>query len=133
MACLSELRNLNDCNNIIKLPYTGKRLLLESDRSPTRKQRAQKKHKIQPISLETVVHLSITSKLTIRWRNIMTSQTGRGGYRGKPKPKLPEHLKRVQVNARIQKWMLDQLKEKGEVGYILEEILIKSGFRYPEK
>jgi len=29
--------------------------------------------------------------------------------------------------------MLDQLKEKGEVGYILEEILTKSGFRYREK
>jgi len=46
----------------------------------------------------------------------------RGGYRGKPKPKLPPHLrvtfrlKRVHVNARIQKWMLDELKKKGEVG-----------------
>ena len=37
----------------------------------------------------------------------------RGGYRGKPKPKLPSHLKRVHVNARIQKWMLDELKRKG--------------------
>ena len=63
----------------------------------------------------------------------MTARSGRGGYRGKSKPKLPRHLKRVLVNARIQKWMLDQLKEKGEVGYILEEILIKSGFRYHEK
>lgn len=56
----------------------------------------------------------------------------RGGYRGKPKPKLPPHLKRVHVNARIQQWMLDQLKEKGEVGYVLENILIKSGFKYRE-
>jgi hypothetical protein len=95
--------------------------------------RTNKKPEIQPIFLETVIHLSITSKLTTRWRNTMTSQSGRGGYRGKPKPKLPEQLKRVPVNARIQKWMLDQLKEKGEVGYILEEILIKSGFRYPKK
>lgn len=63
----------------------------------------------------------------------MAARSERGGYRGKPKPKLPEHLKRVPVNARIQKWMLDQLKEKGEVGYILEEILTKSGFRYREK
>jgi hypothetical protein len=54
----------------------------------------------------------------------------RGGYRGKPKPTLPAHLKRVHVNARIQKWMLDQLKKKGEVGIVLEEILIKSGFQY---
>ena len=60
----------------------------------------------------------------------MTSRSGRGGYRGKPKPKLPEHLKRVPVNARIQKWMLDQLKEKGEVGYILEEILKLSAMNH---
>ena len=33
----------------------------------------------------------------------------RGGYRGKPKQKLPSHLKRVHVNARIQRWMLDEL------------------------
>jgi len=60
-------------------------------------------------------------------------QTKRGGYRGKPKPKLPKHLKRVHVNARIQQWMIDLLKEKGEVGYVLEDILIKAGFEYCEK
>ncbi|MBI9091174.1 MAG: hypothetical protein JEZ12_18330 [Desulfobacterium sp.] len=57
-------------------------------------------------------------------------QSKRGGYRGKPKPKLPPHLKRVRVNVRIQKWMLDQLKEKGEVGVVLEEILKSAGFKY---
>ena len=57
-------------------------------------------------------------------------QTKRGGYRGIPKPKLPLHLKRVHVNARIQKWMVDQLKDKGEVGSVLEDILIKAGFKY---
>jgi len=56
----------------------------------------------------------------------------RGGYRGKPKPKLPEHLKRVHVNARIQKWMIDQLKKRGEIGVVLEEILIKSGLKYKQ-
>ncbi len=59
-------------------------------------------------------------------------QTKRGGYRGKSKPKLPRHLKRVHVNARIQQWMIDQLKEKGEVWYVLEDILIKAGFEYCE-
>ncbi len=55
----------------------------------------------------------------------------RGGYRGKPKPKLPPHLKRVHVNARIQKWMLDELKKQGEVGIALEYILKrKAGFKY---
>jgi len=56
----------------------------------------------------------------------------RGGYRGKPKPKLPPHLKRVPVNARIQQWMIDKIKKRGEVGYILEEILINAGFKYEE-
>ena len=59
----------------------------------------------------------------------------RGGYRGKPKLKLPPHLKRVPVNARIQQWMLDKLNystigKKGEVGYGLEKILINAGFEY---
>ena len=59
-------------------------------------------------------------------------KTQRGGYRGKPKPKLSFHLKRVHVNARIQKWMLDQLKARGEIGIVLEEILKKAGFKYRE-
>ena len=44
-------------------------------------------------------------------------------------------LKRVHVNARIQKWMLDELKKQGEVGIVLEYILEKNaGFKYqPEK
>ena len=56
----------------------------------------------------------------------------RGGYRGIPKPKLSPHLKRVHVNARIQRWMLEQLKKKGEVGFVLEEILIKAGLQYEQ-
>jgi hypothetical protein len=59
-------------------------------------------------------------------------QTKRGGYRGKPKPTLPPHFKRVRVNVRIQQWMIDQLKSKGEIGYILEEILKNAGFKYCE-
>ena len=47
----------------------------------------------------------------------------------------PSHLKRVHVNARIQKWMLDELKRQGEVGIMLEYILEKKAdFKYqPEK
>ena len=59
-------------------------------------------------------------------------QTKRGGYRGKPKPTLPPHLKRVRVNVRIQQWMIDQLKSKEEIGYILEKILKNAGFKYCE-
>ena len=41
------------------------------------------------------------------------------------------HLKRVHVNARMQKWMLDELKKQGEVGIVLEYILErKAGFKY---
>jgi len=54
--------------------------------------------------------------------------TKRGGYRGIPKPKLPPHLKRVRVNVSIQKWILDQLKAKGEPGIVLEKILERAGF-----
>jgi len=56
----------------------------------------------------------------------------RGGYRGKSKPKLPPHLKLVHVNARIQQWMLDQLKEQGEVDFVLEDILKVPGFKCRE-
>ncbi len=59
-------------------------------------------------------------------------QTKRGGYRGKPKPKLPPHLKRERMNVRIQRWMIDQLKAKGEIGIVLEEILKNAGFKYRE-
>ena len=59
-------------------------------------------------------------------------QTKRGGYRGKPKPELPQHLKRVHLNARIQQWMVDELKKRGGVGIVLEDILIKAGFKYCE-
>ena len=48
---------------------------------------------------------------------------------------LPPHLRRIHVNARIQKWMLDELKQQGEVGIVLEYILEKkAGFKYqPDK
>lgn len=45
-----------------------------------------------------------------------TDHSGRGGYRGGVKPKLPDHLKREPVNARIQKWMIDSLKAEGPLG-----------------
>lgn len=39
-------------------------------------------------------------------------------------------MAKVLVNARIQKWMLDELKRRGEVGIMLEYILIEAGFKY---
>jgi len=83
-----------------------------------------------PIFLENVIRLSITTET----QGSVKGNFMRGGYRGIPKPKLPSHLKRVHVNARIQKWMLDELKKQGEVGIVLEYILEKAGFKYqPEK
>jgi len=91
-----------------------------------------------PFFLVTVVRLSITKETQGFYVFISSTQKEnfmRGGYRGIPKPKLPSHLKRVHVNARIQKWMLDELKKQGEVGIVLEYILEKNaGFKYqPEK
>lgn len=60
-------------------------------------------------------------------------QRKRGGYRGKPKPQLPPDFKRVHVNARIQKWMLDELKAIGEPGAVLEKILEEAGFTHAKK
>ena len=84
------------------------------------------------VKRSTVIYNSLMSKLS--GACFLKGEGMRGGYRGKPKPKLPAHLKRVHVNARIQQWMLDELKKRGEVGIVLEYILIGAGFKYqPEK
>ena len=40
----------------------------------------------------------------------------------------PEHLKRNLVTIRLPNWMILQLKNKGEIGYIIENQLIKMDF-----
>ena len=52
-----------------------------------------------------------------------------GGKRmGSGRKKKPEHLKRNIVTIRFPNWMILQLKDKGEIGYIIENQLTKMDF-----
>ena len=53
----------------------------------------------------------------------------RGGKRpGAGRKKLPSHLKRELLTIRLPQWMIAQLKEKGEIGYVIELQLGRDGF-----
>jgi hypothetical protein len=53
----------------------------------------------------------------------------RGGKRtGAGRKKKPDHLRRELLTIRLPQWMIFQLKKKGEIGYLIEEQLAKSGF-----
>jgi len=53
----------------------------------------------------------------------------RGGKRtGAGRKKKPDHLRRELLTIRLPQWMIFQLKAKGEIGYLIEEQLAKSGF-----
>jgi len=52
-----------------------------------------------------------------------------GGRRiGAGRKKKPDHLKRELVTIRLPQWMISQLKSKGEIGYLIEEQLVKNNF-----
>ena len=52
-----------------------------------------------------------------------------GGKRmGSGRKKKPEHLKRNIVTIRLPNWMILQLEDKGEIGYIIENQLTKMDF-----
>jgi hypothetical protein len=56
----------------------------------------------------------------------------RGGKRtGAGRKKKSAHLRRDVVAIRLPRWMIDQLKDKGEIGYVLESLLLKDGFLKP--
>jgi hypothetical protein len=56
----------------------------------------------------------------------------RGGKRtGAGRKKKPDHLRREVLAIRLPRWMIDQLKEKGSVNYILKEHLVKNQFLKP--
>jgi len=65
--------------------------------------------------LKNVPHISNNLLLTTTWSDIAPSRKGRNGLRETQKPKFPEQMNRVPVNARIPKWMFNQLKGKDEV------------------
>jgi len=53
----------------------------------------------------------------------------RGGKRtGAGRKKKPDHLRRQSVTIRLPQWMISQLKNKGEMGYLIEDQLAKKGF-----
>lgn len=52
-----------------------------------------------------------------------------GGKRtGSGRKKKPEHLRRERVSIRLPKWMILQLKSEGEMGYLIENQLLKTDF-----
>jgi len=53
----------------------------------------------------------------------------RGGNRsGAGRKKKPDHLRRETVTIRLPQWMISQLKNKGEIGYLIENQLAKKDF-----
>ena len=53
----------------------------------------------------------------------------RGGKRtGSGRKKKPEHLKRELLTIRLPKWMIEQIKSKGEIGYVIEYQLEQNDF-----
>ena len=53
----------------------------------------------------------------------------KGGKReGAGRKKKPDHLRRDHISIRLPKWMLNQLRNRGEVGYQIEEQLLKANF-----
>ena len=57
----------------------------------------------------------------------------RGGRRqGAGRKRRPAHLRRKPVTIRLPEWMISQLKEKGEIGYLIEiELATKSFLKLP--
>lgn len=53
----------------------------------------------------------------------------RGGKRvGAGRKKKPDHLRRELLTIRLPQWMISQLKNEGEIGFLIEDLLAKSGF-----
>jgi hypothetical protein len=56
----------------------------------------------------------------------------RGGKRtGAGRKRKPDHLRREVIAIRLPRWMIEQLKDKGSVNYVLESQLLKDGFLKP--
>jgi hypothetical protein len=52
-----------------------------------------------------------------------------GGKRtGAGRKKKPEHLKRELLTIRLPKWMIEQIKNKGKIGCVIEYQLGKNDF-----
>jgi hypothetical protein len=47
---------------------------------------------------------------------------------GAGRKKKPAHLRRDLVTIRLPQWMISQLKGNGQIGYLIENILVKEDF-----
>lgn len=58
----------------------------------------------------------------------------KGGKRtGAGRKKRADHLRREIVTIRLPQWLITQLKEKGEMGYLIEGFLVNTNyFNLPE-
>ena len=56
-----------------------------------------------------------------------------GKRKGAGRKKKPSHLRRELLTIRLPQWMIMQLKDKGEIGYILEDFLAHGDFLDPPK
>lgn len=53
----------------------------------------------------------------------------RGGKRARAgRKRKPDHLRRELVTIRLPQWMISQLKDNGEIGYLIENQLAKKDF-----
>ena len=53
----------------------------------------------------------------------------RGGARSNAgRKKKPEHLRRERISIRLPQWMISQLRDKGEIGYVIESHLANKQF-----
>ena len=53
----------------------------------------------------------------------------RGGKRtGAGRKKKPAHLKRELLTIRLPAWIISQLKQKGEIAYLIENQLVQDNF-----
>ena len=53
----------------------------------------------------------------------------RGGRRvGAGRKKKPDHLRRNLITIRLPQWMISQIKNKGEIGYEIENQLANNNF-----
>ncbi len=57
-----------------------------------------------------------------------------GGRRsGAGRKKKPAHLRRNSVTIRLPQWMISQLKRNGNIGYFVENVLVKDDlFKLPD-
>ena len=74
-------------------------------------------------------HPTFEYRYTVIKYTLYSGDEMRGGRRvGAGRKKKPDHLRRELVTIRLPKWMISQLKNNGEIGYLIENNLAKKYF-----